>query len=59
MACPAATPVNPVSRRVRRLKCPMRTMPRMVPMIATTPTVMVRISDALAPRPVDSRMVGA
>jgi hypothetical protein len=31
----------------------------MVPMIATIPTVMVRMSDALAPSPVDSRIVGA
>jgi hypothetical protein len=58
-ACPAATPVNPVSSSGRRLIRPISTIPRIVPMIATTPTVMVRISDALAPRPVDSRIVGA
>lgn len=34
-------------------------MPTMVIVTDVTPTAIVAISDALAPRPVDSRIVGA
>ena len=51
--------MKPVSSIVRRLTKPSRTIPTIVMTTEVTPTAMVATRDALTPRPLDSRMVGA
>jgi hypothetical protein len=58
-ACAAATPMNPMRIIGRRPYIPSRMIPTIVPITEVTPTVIVRISAALAPMPDDFRMVGA